>query len=138
MNANSKNCYNFKNWGIQEVALHVNGSHAPNSPIEVDFSSNLYSKALYSLFNGIDKAPLDFGNDISIDDYPNGYTLFAFDLTPDMCPGDHFNLQKTGTLRIEFKFQADITENLVCVVYMEYENIIEISKSRTVIADFTL
>ena len=35
---------------------------------------------------------------ISYENYMQGHTLYAFDLTPDLCSADHFNLLKGGSL----------------------------------------
>ena len=33
-------------------------------------------------------------------DYGNGYTVFGFNLSPDLCPDDgHFNIVRIGNLR---------------------------------------
>lgn len=134
----SKNPFNFKHFDLTEIEVYVNSTHIPNSPIKVDFDKHLYTRAYYSVFSGTNKAPLDFGNGISMKEYMGGYTMLAFDLSPDMCSGDHLNLQKSGILKIDFKFSKNLPENLMCVIYLEFENIIEISKSRKVIHDFTI
>ena len=44
------------------------------------------------------------GNDTSRENYPNGYTLYAFDLTPDMCGSSaHFNVMQKGNLAIDIQ-----------------------------------
>jgi hypothetical protein len=90
-----KNPFNFKHFNLTKVSVSIDGEEAPYSPLELDFTSNLYTRAYYSLFNGLDRSGLDCGNSISLTDYPNGYAIFAFDLTPDMCNGNHFNLVKS-------------------------------------------
>ena len=35
---------------------------------------------------------------ITYGNYKVGNTLYAFDLTPDLCSADHFNLLKDGSL----------------------------------------
>ena len=132
----TKNCYNFQNFAVTEVAVLANNSHVPESPLKLDFDTIQYTNAYYSLFTGIDKAPLDCGNDISLGEYPNGYTLYAFDLTPDMCQGDHLNIQRSGSLDIGFTFKTVPASNLICVVYMEFDNLIEVCKNRTVMKDY--
>jgi hypothetical protein len=46
------------------------------------------------LFSGINRAGLDRGNEITKEDFIGGYGLNSFDLTPDKCYGDHFNVLK--------------------------------------------
>ncbi len=47
--------------------------------------SGSYEKPYNTLFSGTGKMNYNTGLDISREDYPKGYTLYAFDLTPDMC-----------------------------------------------------
>ena len=79
------------------------------------------------------------GNSISRDDYSQGYTLFAFDLTPDLsanCAG-HWNLVRHGSLRLEVRFEKALSETINCIIYAEFDNVIEIDASRQVIIDFS-
>jgi hypothetical protein len=132
------NPFNFEHYKLTKVSVSIDGEDAPYSPVTMDFDSNLYAKAYYTLFNGLDRAGLDSGNEITPSDFQGGYCMFAFDLTPDMCSGDHFNLVKSGNLRIGVTFAEDLPNNVNCVVYMEHENIIEINKSRNIICDFKI
>ena len=87
---------------------------------------------------GIDKAAIESGNYISRTDYNKGYTLFAFDFTGDLCSGDHFNLVRNGNLRMSLAFAIDLPIAVNCIIYMEYQNMIEINKNRQVIFDYTI
>ena len=70
-------------------------------------------------------------------DYGQGYTLFAFDLTPDHCPGDHFELIKQGNLRVELHFAQPLANTVNLIIYAEFQNVIEIDANRNVLYDFT-
>jgi len=62
---------------------------------------------------------LNEGNSISRDDYANGYTLFAFDLTPDLsanCAG-HWNLVKHESLRLKMRFAKALSVTINCRLY---------------------
>ncbi|XP_050449695.1 uncharacterized protein F54H12.2-like [Cataglyphis hispanica] len=77
-------------------------------------------------------------NSISRDDYSKSYMLFAFDLTPDLSANyaGHWNLVKHGSLRLEVRFEKALTETVNCIIYAEFDNVIEIDSSRQVIVDF--
>lgn len=62
----------------------------------------------------------------------------AFDLTPDMSANmtTHWNLVKNGCLRIEVRFEEALQETVNCIVYAEFDNVIEINKTRNVVADY--
>lgn len=132
------NPFNFQHFKLTKVSVSIDGEDAPYSPVIMDFDKNLYAKAYYTLFNGLDRAGLDSGNEITPNDFAGGYAIFAFDLTPDMCTGDHFNLVRSGNLRISVTFGSSLQTNVNCVVYMEHENIIEINKNRNIICDFKI
>jgi len=135
------NPFNFKNYGINFFSLYVDGMQIPSRPIQPNFSKNdpLYVEAYHTLFSGTGIHFLNEGNSISKDDYANGYTLFAFNLTPDLsanCAG-HWNLVKHGSLRLEVRFEKALSMTINCIVYVEFDNILKIDSSRQAIIDFS-
>ncbi|CAH3121942.1 unnamed protein product, partial [Porites lobata] len=54
----------------------------------------------------------DAGNQISRSDYGSGYIAFCFDLSPDHCSGDHFELIKQGNLRTELHFKEPLANTV--------------------------
>ena len=76
--------------------------------INVNFSDNNWIRAYYNMFSGLVRAGLDWGNDITKDDFIGGYGLYIF----DKCFGDHFNVLKSGNLKLKLTFR----ETLPCVV----------------------
>ncbi len=60
------------------------------------------------MFAGINRAGLDWGNEITKEDFIGGYSLYSFDLTPDKCYGDHFNVLKKGNLRIKLSLREPV------------------------------
>ncbi len=90
-----------------------------------------------SLFSGTAKLRQDEGNGISREDYAGGYAIYAFDLTPDMCQGDHFNLARDGTVRLDLRFTAPLPNTINVIAYGEFENVIEIDRSKNIIFDYS-
>jgi len=99
--------------------------------------TNEYIQAYLTLFEGTGKLGKDEGIDISREEYPNGYTLYAFDLTPDLAEADHLNLAKEGTVRLDAKFRTALANTKIVVVYGEFENILELDRNRNVIFDYS-
>ena len=133
-----KNPFNFQNFNLSRIAFSVDGEIIPYKPIECDYGSNKYVRAYHSLFTGVDKSVTTNGNFIERDEYPNGYCLYAFDLTPDLCNGEHFNLIKSGNLRINLDFKSALKTPVNGILYLEYQNIIEINKNRQILFDYTI
>ncbi|XP_011630926.1 uncharacterized protein F54H12.2-like [Pogonomyrmex barbatus] len=135
------NPFNFKNYGINFFSLYANGMQIPSRPLQPNFSKDesLYIKAYNTLFSGTGIHFLHEGNSISREDYADGFTLFVFDLTPDLsanCAG-HWNLVRHGSLRLEVRFEKAITTTINCIFYAEFENVMEMESSRQVIVDFS-
>ena len=134
----SKNPYNFQHYNLNKIGLSIDGEDAPYKAIELNFDAGNYIMGYYSLFTGVNKSVTESGNFIDRDDYANGYTLFAFDLTGDLCSGEHFNLVRSGNLRLSLLFGTALTTAVNCIVYLEYQNIIEINKNRQILFDYTI
>jgi hypothetical protein len=132
------NPFNFKNFDLSQISVTVDNHDVPNSPLNLNFKENSYIRAYYNLFSGINRAGLDWGNEITEITFIGGYGLYSFDLTPDKCNGDHFNVVKKGNLRIKLSFPESSANVLSFYIYMEYDNLLEITKARNVIFDYTV
>ena len=97
--------------------------------LKPNYAGRQYIQAFMNLFFGTDKENRDEGNDITREDYPRGYALYPFDLSPDLDEQGHFNLAKQGTVRVEFKFEAALPNTMTVVAYAEFENVIEIDRN---------
>ncbi|MDJ0933678.1 hypothetical protein [Breoghania sp.] len=93
-------------------------------------------RSYLTLFSGTDLLYHDKGNDISCDEYLQGFTLFAFVLTPNLNDGGHFNLVKQGSLRLELHFADPLPDTICVIVCAEFDNIIEVVRSRNVVFDY--
>ena len=135
----ARNPFNFQHYDVTSIAVHVDGEQIPTKPLRPTFQgpSLNYIRAYHTLFSGTNKMFEDQGNEISRTDYGQGYTLYAFDLTPDLTCAGHFNLQKQGNLRLEVNFRQPLAQTINVIIYAEFENIIEIDRSRNVIFDYT-
>lgn len=134
------NPFNFQNYGINYLSLYADGLQIPSKPIQPDFTkSNMYVDGYHTLFSGTGIHFLNEGNSISRSSYPYGYCLFAFDLTPDLSANSssHWNLVRHGSIRIEVRFEEALASTINCIVYAEYDNVLEIDSSRQVIVDFS-
>jgi hypothetical protein len=109
----TKNPFNLKNFDLSQISVTVDNHDVPNSPLNLNFKENTYIRAYYNLFSGINRAGLDWGNEITKEDFIGGYGLYSFDLTPDKCYGGHFNVLKKGNLRIKLSFREQVANVLL-------------------------
>lgn len=132
----AKSPFEFNHFDLNFIGTYVDGQPMPHNPLEINFAQKNYIRAYQSLFLGTEKMGEDRGIYISREEYPNGYALYAFDLSPDLCNGEHINLIKHSNLRLEMKFSKPLAQTICVIVYAEFENLIEINKSRNVLYDF--
>jgi len=106
----------------------------------LDYANGQYATLFMRLFNGTGKDNRDEGNDIDrqeyANEYANGSTLYAFDLSPDLTDSDNFSLARQGTVRVDLTFGEALTHTVTVVAYAEFENTIEIDRNRNVVFDF--
>ena len=134
--AYDKNPFHAKNNTIGFHSVNVDGRQIPAKPYQPNFEENLFARSYASLFTSIGKIWQDEGNDLTRDDYRDGYTFFGFDLTPDQCDGPCFHPVQKGNLRIEFHFREALRVTVNVVAYAEFESVLEIDKNRNVIYDY--
>ena len=147
-----KNPYNFENYKVTTVTLTVNGEELPFKQLTLNYETNKenFIQAYNTLFSGTGKMNYNTGLDISREDYPKGYTLYAFDLTPDMCGASpYFNAVQRGSLTVDITFaDAPSTQTgssvggtaptaIAMVCYGDFENVIQIDSERNVIYDMS-
>lgn len=133
------NPYNFQHFFMNFLSLYVDGKQYPSRPLQPDFdSTKQYVSSYHTLFSGTGIHFQDEGNDISREDYPYGYCLTAFDLTPDLSAHtDVWNVQKQGALRLEVQFSKPLTETINCIIYAELDNLLQVDQKRNVIVDYS-
>ena len=144
-----KNPYNFQHFGVTSVSLTANGQEIPfklltlkypkdpNGKIDPAKDTELdFDEAYNTLFSGTGKIYSNAGLDITREDYPGGYALYAFDLTPDMCKSaDYFNTVQRGSLTLALTFGESKDHAIGMVCYGDFENIIRIDSERNAIYD---
>jgi hypothetical protein len=108
---------------LSSFDLTIGGySVLPQTATKLDFKSNFYSRAYYSLYNSVFKGAIDHGNNISRKEFGNGYTLFVYDLTPDMTSGDKFNLiQNDKQIVVKLQFVTPLESPIYAICYFEYD-----------------
>lgn len=134
----TSNPFNFKHYNITQFSTFFDSVSIPSKPFVCDFPNKQYIRAYNSLFEGCNINYADFGNSISREAYAGGYTLMAVDLTPDLSASEpHNSVPKTGSLRIEVRFNEALAQSVTAVIFSEFASTIEIDKNRNVVTDYS-
>ncbi|GFW21693.1 uncharacterized protein F54H12.2 [Trichonephila clavipes] len=125
-----KSPFEFKHYDVNFIGVYVDGQPVPHQPLELDFEKGNYIQAYNNLFLNSE------GLHLSRSEFAKGYSLLLFDLSPDLCEGEHFNLIRHSNFRVELKFNKALNETVSLIVFAEFESLIEINKTRNVLFDF--
>ena len=145
-----KNPYNFAHFGVTSVSLTANGQEIPFKQLTLKYPKDSkgtvnratddeldFDEAYNTLFSGTGKIYSNAGLNITRDDYPGGFALYAFDLTPDMCnSSDYFNTVQRGSLTLALTLMKQ-TRAIGIVCYGDFENVIRIDAERNAIYDIS-
>lgn len=128
----------FSPFDLSSVGLYVNG-RVVNAPFHTNFNTSTGAMQAYHAMFTASSNTAEIGNGITIHDFmSHGYTLFCFDLTQDLCSdtGEHNNPRRTGELSLRLKFDKALLRPVSVFIYMEYNAMVEIDRTRTVLLDY--
>ena len=107
------------------------------------FTGNLstFIETFKTLYTGTGIYYLNEGLGINRYNYSLRYFLTAFDSdsTPDLSAhcNSQWNLVRSGSVRIEVGFETAPTVTINCIVYAEYDNVLETDFTRQILTDFS-
>lgn len=138
----ARNPFNYENLNVTQIAAFIQGISYPATPFKPVYTGNnpSYGREYESVFTALGINHGNRGIEISREDYPNGYCLYGFDLTPNMSAADTsvLRLKKSGSIRIEFQLGTATQEVYVCMVFTEYDHVIRIDGDRNVYVSYGL
>ena len=132
------NPYYFRHCNLNYISLCVDGQEVPHKALTPNFEQERFIRPYFNLFGPTGKQGQDSGNQISRQDFDKGYTIYCYDLSPDLCGlgGDHFNVIKQGNLRLELQFAGALENTVVAIVFAEFDNLLEINRQRNITFDY--
>ena len=130
-----KNPFTFEHFNVKSIMLKAASASIPYSnELNFNYDKNQYLEAYNTLFTNIKGSD----NNISYVDYAGGHTIYAFDLTPDLCNSGHYNIMKNGSLNLSIKLDKSVDKSITIITYMEFDNILEIDNKRNIFLDYSL
>ena len=129
-----QNPFNFKHFHVKTIILRKNGETVPFQAIETDYNNKCSLRGYLALMEGTNIFFKNKSIDIRpIVDFPQGYALYAFDLTPDHADHSSFDLIQQGNISLEIKLDKPSDDAICIVAYLEYDALLEIDSNFNVI-----
>lgn len=132
------NPFRFQHFNLNYISLSTGNQSFPAQPLTPDFRAGLYLQAYENLCSTLGFTEEDRGFGVDREEFADGYTLFAFDLTADQCQGSHVDPISYGNIKIEVHFARGLPEPVNLIAYSEYDSSIKIDVARNVVTDFQL
>lgn len=133
----TKNGFKFHHYNLNYLSILDGARMIPAKPLQPNFGENIYARSYLSLFTDLNRYHDAQNINITYDEFKNGYSLFAVDLTPDFASSaSHASVTQNGNLAIEMKFSTALPETVSLIVYAQYLNTIEIDQSRSIYTDY--
>jgi hypothetical protein len=131
--SNVRNPFNFSNMDVRKITLYKNGIPFPYPPIDLNFLTNETALAYYTTLTSL-QAPSPAGPYLTLDQFNNGTTIFAFDTSPDSSGAIQLSSlsNKTTNLRLEVSFGSAPIRPKTCLVYFERDIRVAIDYQRNV------
>lgn len=128
----TENPFLFQPYGINYINLKVDGQNYPPNPYQPDFNRGLISRELRALYDNTGIHNSDGGFGLSREMFMNGYTIFAWDLTPDSCNGWHHHTPIGRGLDLDLTFETPLPTTVNVLLYASFESALIINKDNVV------
>ena len=134
----SKNPFHLQHFGLNKLALYRDGMSVPGRPFAPDFAKGKILRSYMQTMRTFNYPNTDDTNGLTPEEFANGYTIYAFDLTADQeLNGTHRQAITSKNLRLELFFGAATKETINVLLYSVYDSSIEITQLRDVITHYT-
>ena len=134
-----ENPFHFQTFNINKLQVQVGSQFYPPTPLTPDYDNQLYVQCFHTLFSGTGIFHENVSHTVTYSDYPHGYTLYAFILSPTNTLDDStWDVIKDSPVNLKIGFSQPPTHSISCIVYAQFDSLIQIDKDRNVYTDHTM
>ena len=135
----TNNPFRFIHGDMNEVSLLHNNVPIPSTPFRPNWDSGDFYRMYGHFFDNLGHYHGDSTNGITPEQFSQGLTLIAFDLSPDKCNGHHRHRDHMhGEISIRMNFKKQTPQVLTLLVYAVFESSLTVSKNEGVVPNYIL
>ena len=132
-----KSPFNFQHFNINKIGLYRDGELVPGQIFNPDFASNHVLRSYNNSMNVLNYYNTDDSNGVTLEHFKKGYTLWAFDLTPNAdCHAAYRSINFNSSLRLELNFASALTKTINVLLFAVFDSKLEITGLRDVILSY--
>ena len=133
-----KNPFYFQHFKLNKIALFREGESIPGRPFTPDFDLNHYTRSYVNTMQTFHYFNTDDTNDLSYDEFGQGYTIYAYDLTADNdVSSSSRQAIAANNLRLELNFKKNLASTINVLLFAVFDSHVEITKLRDVLTNYT-
>ena len=133
-----KNPFHFEHFDLRKIALYRDGNSIPGRPFTPDFDNEHYMRSYLHTMRTLGYYNTDDTNGLTLKMFGNGYTIYAYDLTPEKDITAPYNQGiMSKNLRLELFFKNPLPATINVLLFATYNSAIEVTKLRDVIPHYT-
>ena len=133
-----KNPFHFEHFDLNRIALYRDGNSIPGRPFTPDFDNDQYVRSYLHTMRTLGYYNTDDTNGLTLKMFGNGYTIYAYDLTPEKDISAPYNQGIVSrNLRLELSFKNPLPATVNVLLFATYNSAIEVTKLRDVIPHYT-
>jgi len=128
----NENPFLFEPFRVNYINLKVDGQNFPPNPYQPDFEHGLIAREMRALYDNTGIHTSDGGFALSREMFMHGYSIFAWDLTPDSCNGWHFHNAIGRGIDLDLSFEVPLPTTVNVLIYASFESSLFINKDNVV------
>lgn len=128
----AKNPFFFPHLDVSKLNLRMNGRSVPSTEMNPDFHKGLVIREYLRNFSNTGTWKFDRSHLITLDHFKKGSTIFAWDLTPDLCNSFHTHKGSVGVLDIEVFWSRPLPTAITMIILSSGDQVLTVDRdSRT-------
>ena len=133
-----KNPFHFQHFDLRKIALYRDGVSIPGRPFTPDFANGKYLRSYLNTIRTMNYYNSDDTNGLTPKMFANGYTIYAYDLTPEKDITASYNQGiMSKNLRLELFFNKPLSTTINVLLFASYDSAVEITQFRDILAHYT-
>ena len=133
-----KSPFNFQHFNINKIGLYRDGELVPGQIFTPDFTHGHVLRSYNNSMNVFNYYNTDDSNGLTLDHFKKGYTLWAFDLTPNAdCQAAYRNINFNSSLRLELNFEKPLSKTINVLLFAVFDSKLEVTALRDVILSYS-
>ena len=129
------NHFNFGYFDLNYLVLNVDGEQFPSKPLTPDSANTDYLDCYDTLLTATGIGGDNRDLKITHETYSNGDSFYLINLSPSESDCFASDMVKTGSIRLEAKFESPVRGPITGIVFCEFDSMIEVDRDRVLILD---